>query len=278
MITKTTHRILLPLAVFAASTFCVSITGCGKSRGTTKLTYSPPAAPLALSFTSDSQGNWTVAAGIATPLGTFSIEHQFARQPENTYIVFRDRKKGTDQVFALSTKTYVEIYTKGEHRLLIHREENKFIIDAETISGTITAKLHNLDSYVGRITWDSADYPDLVITYERLLVVDNTVLGKDATHVSLDSVKRIDLVGSMFQYALVVNWKDGIQNEPAWLAYPNDDAARVKFAMLQDTIKSVAPDVTFSTYHSYGRSFCEAVGAIVALAFILLLIAAQGAK
>jgi hypothetical protein len=88
----------------------VLLTGCD-GKGSTKLSYSAPiAAPLGISFSIDKDGSWVAAAGIATPVGTFAIEHTLESRDAFTYIVLRNREKGTDQVFKIGTTGYVDIH------------------------------------------------------------------------------------------------------------------------------------------------------------------------
>lgn len=262
-------------AILAVAGFSIALTGCDPTRGQSKLTYTTPTLPVNVSFTTDFQGNWTVTAGVATPIGTFSIEHEFPSQKDDTYIVFRDRSKGRDQVFALGRKAYLRIHTQGEHLLDVRKENNKFIIEATTISGAITAELHSEDSCACRVTFrDNA--PDMLVTYDRKFVVDHSVLNKDPVHYSLDSVDSIDHVRILGHNYLLVTWKAGLDDKPVWIEVPGNENLDVKVRMLTDSVGQVSPKVRTGGYTSIWWSILYVLGYTALAIFILACLAASG--
>lgn len=124
------------LAFVAVSAIAFGVRGCG-TKGSTKFSYSPPIAPFGISFSIDENKNVSVAAGIATPVGTFSIEQGFPQRQDLNYIVFRNRRRGEDQVFKIASDGHVDLHAVGEHNFRVSREGQAFVVDVETISGRI---------------------------------------------------------------------------------------------------------------------------------------------
>ena len=171
-----------------------SVAGCG-GKGSTKLSYSAPIVPIGISFAVDSDGAVSVAGGIATPVGTFAIEHSFPTRQEMNYIVFRNRRLGTDQVFKIGTDGHVDLHLQGEHNLRITRDGRAFVIDADTISGRIDVSVTPSGSAVARVDW-GANKPDFVITSSRHLLIEYPSMFVRTEKIPLDTIETLELHNS----------------------------------------------------------------------------------
>lgn len=229
------------------------LAGCG-GKGSTKLSYQAPAAlPLGISFTLDKDGSWILAAGIATPMGTFSIEHTFASRDEFTYIVLRNREKGTDQVFKIGITGYVDVHAIGEHRLRMQRDGNRWIIDTQTISGTLTIKVYPSNAAIARVDFGEYD-PEFVVTTDRKLIIEYPSSWSSPQSIPLDSVQAITLIeGSVvLDQSLSITWKRDIHDDPIKINIVNKTDSDMNFASLSKSIGTITPHVSCNknTYYS----------------------------
>ncbi|MGH1395448.1 MAG: hypothetical protein ACRAVC_15655, partial [Trichormus sp.] len=91
------------LLVVSVLSFLLCITllaGCGEKDKTT--VGWNPTAPVGIYLSREAKGLWKISSNIPLPvkeLGVFSIAHQFDVRDDYTYIIIRDKKNGTEQVF-----------------------------------------------------------------------------------------------------------------------------------------------------------------------------------
>jgi len=256
------------LRVTSLSMMLVVASGCG-GKGTTRLAYQPHGAPIQITFQSNKDGSWTVGGGIVTPVGTFLIEHTTAARDEFTYIVMRDRKKGTDEVFKIGNTGYVEVHTVGEHKLRVYRDGNRVIIDTETINGSITVNVYPSSTALARADF-GPEAPDVIVTSDAKLIVEHPSIWRRNQHVPLASVKAIELQRQVLSshYRLRVEWKDGIKAEPLDISFGSSDSADTEFQTMKAGIAKVAPHVLVRQ----GRTWWRGAVALAVIIVVVLLI------
>jgi hypothetical protein len=161
----------------------------------------------------EGDGLWKASGGFVTQYGVFAIAQSFDTRDQFTYLILRDRAKGTDQVFKLATKGYVELHTIGEHRIRLEREENKLIVDVETTSGTIAFDVYPDSQAVTRIELGH-DQPDFVFfTDKRLAVEYDSYIWSDAS-IQLDSIQTVTYQKTFGNRSLIFDLKPEITDHP----------------------------------------------------------------
>jgi hypothetical protein len=232
---------LLMLLIFTSAVF----SGCGK-KDKTRITFRPNVAPLSFSFSRQESGLWSASAGVITSYGILSIEQEFDRREEFTYIVFRDRAKGTDQVFKVGSKGYVELHTIGEHKLKMQREENKIVVDNEAISGTVEVNIYPDSQAVVRVEFVNG--PDFVLFTDRRLNVEyNSLIWSDDS-LLLDTVQSVTYHKGLNYRRLVFDLKSDIkgQSTPLAVDLPTRGGNIEKdLQSLQSAFSQVAPNIRF---------------------------------
>ena len=229
----------------------ILFSSCGK-KDKTRITFQPNVAPLAFSFTRKEEGLWSAGTGIATPYGIFMIEQEFDRREDFTYIVFRDRAKGIDQVFKVGSKGYIELHTLGEHKLRLQREENKIVIDDEAITGTITVEIYPDSQAVAKIEF--TDGPDVVLFSDKRLKVEyNSLLWSDDA-LLLDSIQSVTCEKGMNYRMLTFNWKQTIKDKTVPLTVMLLPKGNIEqdILSLQSAFNQVAPHVEFKRTYNRG--------------------------
>ena len=166
--------------------------GCG-GKGSTDFKYrGPEVAPIGISFTKAEDGLWKASAGIVTSVGTFSIERTFDYRDEFTYIVLRNRDKGVDQIFKVSTSGYVDVHAVGDHRLRIQREGNQWIIDTQTISGHLDINVYPSSSAIARVDFGDNDIA-MIVHSDRKIIIEQPSRFFQSKAIQIDSIKSIGL-------------------------------------------------------------------------------------
>lgn len=265
MLKSTNYGCLLRHQCLIATLLISLLAGCG-GKGSTKLSYSPPASPTVISFSADKDGNWTIAAGLATPMGTFSIEHTFETRDDFTYVVLRNRDKGTDQVFKIGSAGHVDLHVIGEHKLRMQREGNKWIIDTQTISGTLEVAVYPSDSAI-RIGFGGYGDPTFKLTTDRMLVVEYPFFSSRS--IPLDSVERITLnkMSGYEEQHLEVAWRDAIDDKPLSISLSDRPDLSANFATFRNAVASIDGRILFTTsstsslwwIHTLIISFCTVI-------------------
>jgi len=235
----------------------VFVAGCG-GKGSTKVSYqTPPFSPFKISFTMNQKGVWEVDVGIATPVGIFSISQEFGSRGDFTYIVLRDRAKGTDQVFKMGVTGYVDIHTVGEHKIRLQQEDNRWIIETETISGRLEFEVHPSSTAIARVDFGPSD-PDIVVSTNRTIVIEYAGIFSSPRTVPLDSIASITLTRmSPHAPTLSFQWKEGAtHDELADIAIGDSDHVDANFAALEQAISKVVDHVTFEQSTNWLGSIC----------------------
>jgi hypothetical protein len=250
-----------------ALSFVLAFNGCGK-KSRTQVSYRPNNAPLVFSCSRQGDGLWTLSGGVVTQVGIFSIDQTFDTRDPYTYIVFRDRTKGTDQVFKLGTRGYVELHTVGEHTIRIEHDEEKTIIDVATVSGSFDLNVYPDSQATTRIEIGQGQ-PDLVVFTDRRIAVEyNSYIWNDIS-LPLDSIDNITYRKGMQDRALVFSWKPEVINHPAPFELTLKDSASAEkyFLDLQTALAQVAPHVQFrrSTHGPIGHWIILGISSILGL-------------
>ena len=236
--------------LFVPSIFLV--VGCGK-KAKTEVTFRPNVLPAIFKCSRQNDGLWMVGGGVVTQYGIISLEQTFDTRDEYTYLVLRNRQKGIDQVFKLGVKGYVEIHTLGEHKLRIQRDENKVVVDVETISGTFDINVFPDSQAIARIELGSGQ-PDLVVfTDKRLTVEYDSVFWKDDS-LPLDSIQSISFQKGLYSRSCVFKWKDDVKNQttPFVLSFSDMKTAEGNFLVLKKTVEENAPHIRFERVTNKG--------------------------
>jgi hypothetical protein len=176
----------IPLALSAC---LMLIAGCG-GKGSTKLTYGLPAAPLQFSIAMDKDGICTVGGGIVSSVGTFAIEHSFPTREELTYIIIRNRTRGTDTVFKISESGFVDLHAVGDHTFRMHREDNNFYFDITSEWGTLDFKAYPSQTAIARVDFGE-QHPDAVVTNDRKLILEYPSIFKSSDTIYLDTMIQL---------------------------------------------------------------------------------------
>lgn len=234
------------IAAFFFLLFLISFAGCGK-RSKTELTYRPPVAPLQFHCSRQSGGLWKIGGGAVTQAGIFGVEQTFDMRDEFTYLILRDRKEGTDQVFKIATKGYVELHTKGEHKLRVQREENKVVVDVETLAGSFDFKVFPDSEAVARVVLGRFQ-PDLVVFTDRRLAIEYGSIFQADEYLSLDAIQSVTYQKGFNTRTLIFNWKPGIQSQshPFAVALAERGNADQHAQALRQALSEFAPEVSFN--------------------------------
>lgn len=263
MIRKRCH--LLPLAVFAMAAF---IAGCG-GKGSTKLSYAPPFLPFHISFSMSHKGVWEVQAGAVTPLGTFAISQEFGRRDDFTYIVLRDRTKGTDQVFKIGVTGYVDIHAVGEHKIRLQQDDNRWIIETESLSGSLDFEICPSNSAVARIDLGESD-PDIVIATNRTMIIEYPSIFSSPRTVPLDSLKSMTLAtGWETRPILSFEWKEGVDHDrlnPIGIC--DRQNAEDNYEALQAAVSQVTDHLEFKRATNWAGS----IGSAILFVFLIVVL------
>lgn len=255
-----TGRVVPPILLILL--LSLALAGCGK-KSKTSLTYVPHGVPVAIKCSRQADGLWTLSGGLITHVGIFSIEQSFDTRDEFTYLVLRDRAKGTDQVFKLATKGYVKLHTVGEHRIQVERDDNKVVIDVETVSGAFGFDVFPDSEAVARVEFGSGQ-PDFVLFSDRRLAVEYQSYIWSDDSLPLDSVQSITYRKSFGSRALVFDWKPAAKDHPEPFQVNLTDrlTAEQNFSALQRALAQAAPHVQFK--RSTDTQFVAAVWAALA--------------
>lgn len=248
------------------------VAGCGK-KSKTSVDFRPAGTPLSFKCSRQADGLWTVSGGIVTQVGIISIEQTFDMRDEFTYLVFRDRAKGTDQVFKLATKGYVELHTVGEHKIRVQREENKVLIDVETLSGSFDLNVYPDSEAVARIEFGNGQ-PDFVFfTDKRLAVEYQSVIWSDDS-LPLGAIQSVTFEKGLNARTLVFNWKPNVEvrPQPFQVVLTDIQTAEKNFLALQNAFAEYAPDVKFEQRSSSRGVVSAFILALISLPGTLLLI------
>ena len=230
--------ILLVLTVF----FSVS---CGK-KSKTDFVYKAP-IPVEIRCSRQNDGLWKISGGVPVQgVGVFAIEQTFDTRDEYTYIVLRDRSKGTDQVFKIATKGYIELHTVGEHKIMVQRDENKVTLDVATISGFFDFKVYPDSKAVARVEFGQGQ-PDFVVFSDKRLGIEYQSYIWADDSLSLDSIQSITYRKSYRDRRLIFNWKADVKDNPKPFELPLGDWQNDEknFTALQQSINQFAPNVRF---------------------------------
>jgi hypothetical protein len=226
---------------------------CGK-KAKTNFAYQPTGIPLSFKCSRQADGLWQISGGAITPVGIFAIEQTFDMRDEFTYLVIRDRAKGSDQVFKLGTKGYVELHTIGEHKIRIEREENKIILDVDTVSGSFDFNIYADGEIVTRVEFGNGD-PDFLILNSKRLVIEYqgaTGIFWNDDSLPLDSLQSVELVRVFGSGGIIFHWKDSVKEgtTPFILNLSSLKDSEKKFSDLQKALADSAPHITFKQTYS----------------------------
>lgn len=234
------HRIV----VLLMTSIAVNVAGCG-GKGTTNISYAPPISPIGITFNLDNDGKWTVGAGAVTPVGVFALSHSFDPRPDLTYIVLRNRNTNTDQVFSMTSSGHVDVHAVGEHKLRMNREENRWIIETDTISGNLEIQVIPSTNASARIDFGEND-PAFVVMPTRMLVIEHPSSFKSSDTISLESLKSIELRSVANLKFIRMVKRDNSAIAPM-VSINNSDASAYNFSTLERSVKGISPNVDFKT-------------------------------
>lgn len=228
--------LLLPMVVVLG--------GCDDS--TTRVSYQTPVAPLGISLARNADGDWTVAAGIATSVGMFGIEHTFVAEGGYAYLVIRDRKKGTDQVFKMATDGYLTAHAVGDHYIRMSREGKKWVIDIDTVEGTLDIKVYPNSSEIAHIVFSSAE-PTITVSTDQTLTIKPPGWFTSKQKVSLDSVAQVEWSKSLLcgPTELRLKYKDKVAESPTVIPVVHSAKVDGDYAILKGAVKEINPDIKF---------------------------------
>lgn len=222
----------------------LALSGCGGGAKTTGY-YKTPFVPVEVKLSRQANGLWTAGGGLATPVGTFGIEQTFDTRAEFTYLVLRDRARGTDQVFKLATRGYVEFHMVGEHRMRVDRQDNKLTVDVDTLAGSFDFKVYPDSEAVARVEFGDGE-PDFVVFNDRRLAVDYQSILWENDWVSLDSVEKVVYRKGYRDRALVFHWKPEVRDQPPFEVSLGDwPSCEKNFQALHAAVGEFAPHVRF---------------------------------
>lgn len=245
MTTQLTRQFVLaaPVAMLAL------LAGCDGD--STRASYQAP-IPLGITLSKSLDGDWIVAAGIATPVGTFGIEHTFVAEGGYSYLVLRDRKKGTDQVLKMAADGYLTAHAVGDHWIRMSREGKKWVIDINTVEGTIDIKVYPNSTEIAHIVF-SKDEPTVSISTDQKLTIKQPGWFASKQEVCLDSLSSVEWEKSCFDAPnmLRFKWKDKVAQDP--IAIPIVATAKVDgdFSMLKGAIEQINPTLKCIRISSY---------------------------
>ncbi|HRH40525.1 MAG TPA: hypothetical protein PKY82_02690 [Pyrinomonadaceae bacterium] len=232
--------------IFANFSFAFQV-----DRSKTTFEYRPNVIPVSLQIKKTDDGLWSVSGGVITPVGIFAIEHTFDVKDKFTYLVLRDRAKGTDQVFKIGMTGYVELHTKGEHKLRIQRDDNKVVVDVDTISGSFELLVYPESQAVARVSLGTGE-PNIVITSDKRLIVEYESIILNDPSFPLESLESITFRKSFLTRRLYFNWKSGIKDTPPqfFFDFLKRSDAEPGFADLQTAFATYAPNIKFEKSES----------------------------
>ncbi|MDJ0619621.1 MAG: hypothetical protein QNJ63_23245 [Calothrix sp. MO_192.B10] len=226
-----------------------------------------PAAPIGIYLSRQEKGLWKLSTNIPLPvkeLGVFSIDHQFDVRDEYTYIIIRDRKNATEQVFQLGVnKGKVKLHITGEHNLTLQPEEdNKIIIDHEVISGKIMIEIYPDGQKLAGVLFENGtefvflsgnrlhiEYASLTNSIKReKLPPDTTYLFRNDDSLYLESLEKVTFTRDLGISQLKFDWKTEIKanQEPLVIELPKESKATItNIEELKNAITTFAPKVQF---------------------------------
>ncbi len=240
--------------------------GCGQKDKTT--IGWKPAAPLSVSLTREEKGLWRLSTTVPLPykdLGVFSIDHRLDVRDEYTYIVIRDRKSGTEQVFQLGvSKGKVKLHIVGEHNLTLQPEENnKIVIDHEIRSGEMKIEIYPDGQKLASVIFENGtefvflsdqrlhiEYGSLANSIKREKLPDLQSLFRSDDSISLKSLDRVAFKRDLGISQLEIDWKPEIKanQEALVVELPKKRKSLItNVEELRSTFKTLAPAVQFTT-------------------------------
>ncbi|WP_414579457.1 hypothetical protein [Anabaena sp. CCY 9402-a] len=244
---------------------CITLlSGCGQ-KDKTSVGWNP-AAPVGIHLSREAKGLWKISTNIPLPvkeLGVFSIAHQFDVRDDYTYIIIRDKKNGTEQVFQLGVnKGKVKLHAIGEHKLTLQPgEDNKIIIDNEAISGTITIEIYPDGQKLASVIFDNGtefvflsdnrlhiEYASLVNSIKRERLPDAESLFRSDNFISLASLEKVTFTRDLGISQLKFDWKPEIREnqEPLVIELPKQGKSTISnIEELKNAITTLAPKVQF---------------------------------
>lgn len=242
------------------------LSGCGEHDTTTARWN--PAAPVGIALKREAKGLWNVSATVPVPisnLGVFSIDHQFDFRDDYTYIIIRNRKNGTEQVFKLGVdKGKVKLHLTGTHDLTFQPEkDNKIIVDDDALSGTMTVQIYPNGQKLANVPFENGtefvfltgnrlhiEYPSLshAIQHERLNLDISSLFRQDDS-ISLNSVEKVTFKRDLQVCQLIFDWKPEIKanQQPLLIELPKKSKSTIKnIQELQASFAILAPKVQFT--------------------------------
>ncbi|MEH2156584.1 hypothetical protein [Nostoc sp.] len=246
------------------------VSGCGEHDRTTLKWH--PAAPIGIALKREAKGLWNFSTSVPLPidnLGVFSIDHEFDFRDDYTYIIIRNQKKGTEQVFKLGVdKGKVKLHLTGTHDLTLQPEkDNKIIVDDDALSGTMTVQIYQNGQKLANISFENGtefvfltdnrlhiEYPSLyhAIQHERFNIDSSSIFRKDDS-ISLNSVEKVTFKRDMQVCQLIFDWKPEIKanQQPLLIELPKKGKSTIKnIQELQNTLTILAPKVQFNNDYS----------------------------
>lgn len=239
--------------------------GCGRNDKTT--VGWQPAAPLSILLTREEKGLWQLSATVPLPfkdLGVFSIDHRLDVRDEYTYIVIRDRKSGTEQIFQLGvSKGKVKLHIVGEHNLILQPEENnKIVIDHEIRSGEMKIEIYPDGQKLASVIFENGtefvflsdqrlriEYGSLANSIKREKLPDLQSLFRNDDSLSLKSLDRVTFKRDLGISQLKIDWKPEIKvnQEALVVELPKKRKSLIaNIEELKSTFKTLAPAVQFT--------------------------------
>lgn len=259
--------------VLAALAAVMALLG-GCDGDSTRASYQSP-IPLGITLSKSPDGDWTVAAGIATPVGTFGIEHTFVAEGGYSYLVLRDRKKGTDQVFKMAADGYLTAHAVGDHWIRMSRDGRKWVLDIDTIEGTLDIKVYPNSSEIAHVVF-SKDEPTLSVSTDQKLTIKRPGWFGSKEEISLDSLSSVEWEKSEFDAPRILrfNWKHKVAQEP--LVIPIAATAKVDgdASILRSAIGQISPGVTWIEKSGYRPGPRTVICLLLALMSGITLVAA----
>ncbi|MDF5718330.1 MAG: hypothetical protein PUP93_31810 [Rhizonema sp. NSF051] len=240
------------------------------------------------------KGLWKFSVSAPLPidnLGVFSIDHEFDFRDDYTYIIIRNRKNGTEQVFKLGIdKGKVKLHLTGTHDLTLQPEkDNKIIVDDDALSGSMTILIYPNGQKLADVPFEDGpefvfltdnrlhiEYPSLShsIRDERLNLDISSLFRQDDS-ISLNSVEKVTFKRDLYVCQLIFNWKPEIKanQQPLVIELPKKGKSTIKnIQELQKTLAILAPKVQFTSDYSNPNMVSFRISVTFCVMFGLLLL------
>lgn len=247
----------------------LSLTGC--DGGTASYT-TPELLPIRVSLTIDQDGVWSCGAGLWTPVGTFSIGREFGSDRRASYVIIRDRSRGTDQVFRLSAAESLRIYAVGEHTIMLQpqRDRNKWVVETASSSGSLDFEIVYAAREIAFADCGGSN-PRFGITSDRRICYEPSGWFSQDREFSVDSIRSITYYKNVGIREIRIDWKEPISDQPFIVSLSDDEMLDPGIDQLEQAINKIDKNVVFERESGYWWSV--PVFAIVGFTCALIIIA-----